>query len=104
MKAFPRKFRTRFLVFLFPLAVFVLAGTQQAFAAARAPKHSVTNQYHGVSAIDDYQWLEKSDDPAVKRWTQAQSKEARATLDKIQVRPWVEEPLQRLPKTPSTNY
>jgi prolyl oligopeptidase len=73
-------------------------------AAVKTARQPVVNEYHGVKVVDDYQWLENSADPAVRRWSDAQNKQARAVLDKLPTRPWVEDRLQRLLNAPSTNY
>src|SRR5437016_881669 len=56
----------------------------------RTPKRSTSNIYHGVQVVDDYQWLENSAAPAVRRWSAAQNERARAALDKLPTRPLVE--------------
>src|SRR5437868_4094613 len=43
----------------------------------------VTNDYHGVKVVDNYQWLENATDPEVRKWSAAQNQEARAYLDKL---------------------
>jgi protease II len=48
---------------------------------ARQP---VANEYHGVKVIDDYQWLENANDPAVRAWSDQQNQRTRAYLDKLQ--------------------
>jgi len=45
------------------------------------PKHPVTELYHGVSVTDDYRWLENANDPAVRKWVDAQNRYSRAVLD-----------------------
>ena len=45
------------------------------------PKHSVTDEYHGVKVADDYRWLENGKDPAVVAWTEMESAHTRAVLD-----------------------
>jgi prolyl oligopeptidase len=47
------------------------------------PKKSVTDTHHGVAVTDEYRWLEKTDDAAVRKWAEAQNQYARAALDKI---------------------
>src|SRR5438477_12331663 len=47
------------------------------------PKRPVTDEYQGVKVQDDYQWLEKDDDPAVKAWSDAQSQLTRKYLDRL---------------------
>ncbi|HLJ09654.1 MAG TPA: prolyl oligopeptidase family serine peptidase [Planctomycetaceae bacterium] len=43
----------------------------------------VTDDYHGVSVTDDYRWLEDGNDPAVRKWSDAQNAHARAFLDHL---------------------
>ena len=78
--------------------------TSVATAAVRTARKPVVDEYHGVKVTDEYQWLENMADPAVKRWSEAQNREARAALDKAAARPWIEDRLSRLLNAPSTNY
>lgn len=48
-----------------------------------APKVPVVDMHHGVSVADDYQWLEKWDDPRVQSWSEGQNAYARSLLDKM---------------------
>jgi len=47
-----------------------------AFPTLAAPppteKKPVVDEYHGVTVVDDYRWLEESDAPEVAAWTGAQ--------------------------------
>src|SRR5438093_9806299 len=72
--------------------------------AAPTSKQPVTNEYHGVQVVDDYQWLETSSNPAVRQWGAAQNERSRAVLDKLPVRPLVEDRLTRLLQEAGTNY
>jgi prolyl oligopeptidase len=72
-----------------PLAVVLLclAGAAQAAPALpETPKKPVVDTYHGVKVPDDYRWLERDDDPAVKAWSDAQNAVARDFLDAIPAR------------------
>ncbi len=62
-------------------------------AETQTPKKPVTDEYQGVKVQDDYQWLEKDDDPAVKSWSDAQNQKARAYLDKLPDRAALEKQL-----------
>ena len=44
------------------------------------PKKPHTDVYHGVKVEDDYQWLENWNDPAVREWSDAENRHARAYL------------------------
>src|SRR5712672_2282308 len=57
------------------------------------PKKPVTDEYHGVKVEDNYQWLEQDDDPAVKAWSDAQSRRTREYLDKLPDRAAIEKQL-----------
>src|SRR5689334_7715350 len=80
--------RISFVALVF-IAIAALCGCHKTeiFQTAR---HPVTNEYHGVKVVDDYLWLEKADDPAVKKWSEGQNAQARAFLDKLPVRSAVE--------------
>src|SRR5271167_27160 len=70
-------------------SLIILLATAGSLAAALAaqvpslpptPKKSVVSVYHGVKVEDNYRWLENSDDPAVRAWSDAQNTRARAFL------------------------
>ena len=46
-------------------------------------KRPAVNEYHGTKVTDDYQWLEKSDDPESIAWMKEQTKLARGVLDAL---------------------
>ena len=54
------------LVFACALGVMTLPNLFSAEPVPQTPKKAVTDEYQGVKVQDDYQWLEKDDDPAVK--------------------------------------
>jgi prolyl oligopeptidase len=62
-------------------------------AETQTPKKPVTDEYQGVKVEDDYQWLEKDDDPAVKAWSDAQNQKTRAYIDKLPNRAALEKQL-----------
>ncbi len=57
------------------------------------PKKPVSDEYQGVKVQDDYQWLEKDDDPEAKAWSDAQNQRTRAYLDKLPDRAAIEKQL-----------
>ncbi|MBL8744996.1 MAG: S9 family peptidase [Phycisphaerae bacterium] len=62
----------------------VVAG--RGFAEVRPPvaeRVPVVDTYHGVSVTDEYQWLEKWDDPRVQAWSEGQNAYARSVLDSL---------------------
>jgi prolyl oligopeptidase len=48
-----------------------------------APRRPVVDAYHGVQVADDYQWLERSDDPEVVAWSTAENGHTRRYLDAL---------------------
>ena len=62
------------------MALLGLAVVVPACGPEAAKRFPVTNTYHEVSVIDDYQWLEDWDASAVKKWNESQDKHARSIL------------------------
>jgi prolyl oligopeptidase len=52
-------------------------------ALPKTPEKPVTDEYHGTKVSDPYRWLENGADAEVKKWTEAQSRYARAFLDQL---------------------
>jgi prolyl oligopeptidase len=68
------------------------------------PKHPVTNTYFGTSVVDNYQWLENFDDPAVQAWSATENRASREYLDKLPAREPIAEQLKKLYSAASANY
>src|SRR5438045_8412117 len=86
--------RIRFsFVFASALGVMTLPNLFSSEPANQTPKKQVTDEYQGVKVQDDYQWLEKDDDPAVKAWSDAQNRRTSEYLDKLPDRAAIERQL-----------
>jgi len=85
--------RISLLVFASALGVMTLPNLFSTEPVNETPKKSVTDEYQGVKVQDDYQWLEKDDDPAVKAWSDAQNQRTRKYLDKLPDRAAIEKQL-----------
>src|SRR5438477_3636795 len=72
------------------LASLNLPGTEP---VSPTPKRPVTDEYQGVKVEDNYQWLEQDDDPAVKAWSDAQTRQTRKYLDELPDRAAIEKQL-----------
>ena len=68
------------------------------------PKKPVTDTYHDVPVVDNYRWLEKADDPIVKKWTEAQNAHSRAILDQSPALEPLRRRLKELLTDPSPSY
>jgi len=81
----------------------LLVGCRQA-RLPDTPAKPVRNQYHGVTVVDEYQWLENATDPKVKKWTERENDYARAFLDKLYARPFIENRLKQFYSAMSPDY
>jgi prolyl oligopeptidase len=70
----------------------------------QTPKKSVSDEYHGVTVEDPYQWLENDEDPAVKKWSDAQNQRTRVYLDKLPDRAAIEKQLTEWYAKTSPSY
>ncbi len=61
-----------------------------------APLQPVTNVYHGVAVIDNYQWLEDAESPRVRQWVAEQNERTHAYFAELPYRTGLAEQLQQL--------
>lgn len=85
--------RISLIVFAGAFGVMTLPNLLSTEPINQTPKKPVTDEYQGVKVQDDYQWLEKDDDPAVKAWSDAQNQRARKYLDQLPDRAAIEKQL-----------
>ena len=64
----------------------------------------VTNVYHGVAVVDDYQWLEDGTNAAVREWTRQQNERTRAYFDGLDFRDGLAQELNELLADQSASY
>jgi prolyl oligopeptidase len=69
-----------------------------------AEHRPVQHTYHGVTVTDDFEWLEKGDDPATKTWVAAQNQLSRSWLDAVPGRAALHERLSALVNSTSNSY
>jgi prolyl oligopeptidase len=72
--------------------------------APQTAKKPHSDEYHGVTVEDPYQWLENDEDPGVKTWSDAQSQRTRAYLDKLPDRAAIEKQLTEWYAKTSPSY
>jgi len=94
----------RFLFLIGALSGLTLVNLPAAEPALQTPKKPVSDEYHGTTVKDPYQWLEKDDDPEVKAWSNAQNQRTRAYLDKLPDRAAIEKQLTEWYAKASPNY
>jgi prolyl oligopeptidase len=106
---------TWLLVLALSLSAVALQSTQPAAQAAEAqkpaiasppvtPKKPVSADIRGVKITDNYQWLEKNDDPQVRAWVSAQNERARNYLDSLPEHAQITDWLKQLVKFSSPSY
>jgi prolyl oligopeptidase len=84
-----------------------LVGALPCMSPATEPlteKHPVTDEYHGVKVVDDYQWLEDGSSPKVKAWTAKESEQTRTYLDGLAERAKIQSQLTGWFDKKSPNY
>jgi prolyl oligopeptidase len=64
----------------------------------------ITSTYHGVDVIDNYQWLENSQDQDVQAWDSGQNNYTRSILDAVPCRQMIEDELRRFYDNSSSRY
>jgi prolyl oligopeptidase len=68
------------------------------------PKKPVVDTYHGVQVIDDYRWLEDTNDSAVREWIQGQNRVTRTHLDQSPSLKFLRARLKELMADPQPRY
>lgn len=69
------------------------------------PKKPHADVYHGVKVEDDYNWLENWNDPAVRAWSDAENRRARAFLAALPGRQQIRDRLKALiSQVPASYY
>jgi len=69
-----------------------------------APKRPVETSFFGVRVTDDYEWLERGDDPEVEAFTRDQNAQARRYLDALPEREQVRGRVETLLRDVSVDY
>src|SRR5437660_2286954 len=95
---------TRFLFVVGAVGGLALSQLAAAQPAPETPKKPVSNEYHGRTVEDPYQWLEQDSDPQVKAWSDAQNQRARQYLDKLPDRAAIEKQLTEWYAKTSPSY
>jgi len=73
-------------------------------AKPKAPKHTTTHSYWGVTVPDDYQYMENAKDPVVSKWAQGQNRYTRAWIDHHPERKAILERVVALTHSDSPDY
>jgi prolyl oligopeptidase len=83
--------------------IFFLCGCAQADSLKTVRKAATTN-YHGVTVVDEYQWLEDADAPDVQVWSRMQETNTQAYFEPLPARTALEHRLSKLYDQVSSSY
>ncbi len=72
--------------------------------AVPTPLEPVTNVYHGVAVVDNYQWLENAASPAVRNWTRLQNERTADYFSQLPYRDGIARQLLKLESEESARY
>jgi prolyl oligopeptidase len=86
------------------LAAVLFVSTTFAEEMPPTPKHPVRDGYFDIEVTDDYRWLEKGDDPQVRRWCEEQNSYTHAVLDQLSTRAFFAKRLEKLNLGASPDY
>src|SRR2546422_8098774 len=91
------------------VVVIGFAGPGVAAAQAVAPlpataRKPVAEQYHAVTVVDDYRWLENWDAAAVRAWSDSQNAHTRAVLGALPARGAIAQRVRELLSTAGASY
>ena len=94
----------RFLFLIGTLSALALVTLPATELAPQTPKKPASNEYHGTTVQDPYQWLEEDEAREVKTWSEAQSQRTRVYLDKLPDRAAIEKQLTEWYAKTSPSY
>jgi prolyl oligopeptidase len=96
----------RYLSYLFLITFFgaTYASWAQSVPIVPTPQHPVTNVYHGVTVVDNYQWLEDASAPEVRDWMRQQNERTRAYFSHLTYREGIAQQLLQLRSEESARY
>ena len=91
-----------FAVFLLALAA--MPGARAELPSVPAARQAATNTYHGLAVVDDYQWLEEAQAPAVREWTRLENERTREYFARLPYWQGIAQELRQLRSEESARY
>src|SRR5258708_2879176 len=101
-----RQGELRSLVCQVGLLVFypALVASASLLPSVPASRQPVTNTYHGMAVVDDYQWVEEAPAPAVGEWTRLENGRTRAYFSGLKYREGLAQQLTQIRSEESARY
>lgn len=94
----------RWIAYLMLVSVLIAGCGRKDLHYPATAKRPVSDQYHGVTVVDDYRWLADQQSPEVKAWVDAQNATTRSYLDGIRLRNVVEKRVKELLEKQAVSY
>ncbi len=86
------------------LLVTPILATSEEATQPTTERKPVSDEYHGVTVVDDFRWLENFEDSVVKEWNAEQNSFTRSYLDTMSARSAIQRQLSELLGGTSTDY
>jgi prolyl oligopeptidase len=96
-----RRLLEAFLIIIFGGALVCGA---QSLPVIPTAQHPVTNVYHGVTVVDNYQWLEDASSPLVRDWMREQNERTHLFFSRLPYREGIAQQLLQLRSEESARY
>jgi len=90
--------------FLLASLIGTFSGWTQSPPIVPTAQHPVTNVYHGVTVVDNYQWLEDAAAPEVREWMRQQNGRTRTYFSRLPYREGIAQQLLQLRSEESARY
>jgi prolyl oligopeptidase len=91
-------------VFLLSLIASAISGRAQTLPVVPSRQHPVTNIYHGMTVVDNYQWLEDASAPEVRDWMRQQNERTRTYFSRLPYRQGISQQLLQLRSEESARF
>jgi len=94
----------RWMAYLLFVSVLIAGCGRKELQYPASAKRPVSDQYHGVTVVDDYRWLDEQKNPEVRAWVDAQNAVTRSYLDGLRLRNAVEKRVKELLEKEAVSY
>ena len=96
---------SRFVILLGVTTAIMLAGCGKGpYSFPPTEKKPVTDEYYGMTVVDNYRWLDNLDDSVVRQWNDEQNAYSRQVLDGVSAREQIARRLEEISNATSSSY
>jgi prolyl oligopeptidase len=94
----------RWIAYLMLVSVLISGCGRKELHYPATAKRPVSDQYHGITVVDDYRWLDEQQNPEVRAWVDAQNAVTRSYLDGLRLHNAVEKRVKELFEKQAVSY